>query len=1007
MTVDIMYQEFHIMVTCDSDAAYLNIGKKNSLLSEALKREVCVCYHRYQRYLEAQKAVDLRFFKASAKAAVCGKMVVDEAQDFSRLELDLLVMAAENNQLGFFMDTNQSLQESLTIRPYLSRMLAERTRGAVTHYDLKVTYRNSQAVANLANAVLKIKNVVLHGVVDKEVEYLEMLTAKTTQGGTEWVESNDEKKLDRLKLLAARPNCVVIVPDAKMRDEAIARLETPLVFTISEIKGLEFEHVIVYHFLNQPVFDEIEEFLPEQIDAEKVYPNQPKTRENIEFNTAFAKLFTAVTRAGQSCYLVEPKNHRQQKLSHYLKSKMQTPALPAVEPVENKDPKEWADMAAILIRKGDLSDLLAARDIMQKKLGLAVPGMDKPLTASALLWVLNGKSKVDEPNELIDAVSSAPAKKTEKQRNGNKQEKSQSQLKSGSVKQVPQMSAKPIPSKSVSSKQLPPAQQRTEDEKYLDDFIKNMPANLPNFMKLDRVRGNAILHKTKLKSGMTLAEYIVNNPRQLFGDAFGAKAGWVAFANVCLEDGLFAKDFREFLFTCPGKAKILQTITIKHLRNGVQLFAGRTVPLLMCLLMASSCEPLRYIIKDRPDLIKEIHLQDLTNKHISCDLSILQNILDEINYHAIGRDFLMALLELNIGTKNGINPSVFLASMHFCTYMFDRDVWSFCDEQLVKLDKDLQVFREICRKIPSLTKKITTKDIGANSPMMVDSYRGHTLLSLLLSPTKEHYKSSFNLLDLMFDKYPEYLRDQAITRHLLAEKVDPLFATTYMHLFLHRKNSPVFYKMISYNPNLLDDLTLNRLLCEDSKGYSILYLMMWSVAGMKIFNAILDRNPAVVRGMTIEQLCSGERYKCESGEFPITFINIFSEECRVVGIPIFDKLFKLNPDLYKSIPSWYWAMLLRNNDDSLPVIDQSLAADLQQTQWGREVVAGLAAKLGVSLPARPAQASDGSEEKSDESSATDRASQQVGTSSRFFAPVQATENPPSTTASMPHKNQPR
>src|SRR5204863_5199926 len=101
----------------------------------------------------------------------------------------------------------------------------------------------------LANRLLKLK-LARFGSVDKETHYL----VEATPGNTGSVEllpdrGNAVAELDAQTSRSVRFAVIVLREEDKV--EAAARFRTPLLFSVQEAKGLEYENVILYNVVSQ------------------------------------------------------------------------------------------------------------------------------------------------------------------------------------------------------------------------------------------------------------------------------------------------------------------------------------------------------------------------------------------------------------------------------------------------------------------------------------------------------------------------------------------------------------------------------------------------------------------------------------------------------------------------------------------------------------------------------------------------------------------------------------
>jgi len=179
--------------------------------------------------------------------------------------------------------------------------------GKVTRI-LQSNFRNSLSVTDLANRILRIKQKRF-GSIDRESNYL-MRSVSDAPGEVVLVRDTDMAKRDLSRSTRRSAAYAVLV----MRDEdkaaAKRHFDTPLLFSIHEAKGLEYENVILAGFISteRAVFSEIIEGIGEQdlagdLEYRRARDRTDKSAEVYKF--FINSLYVAVTRAVRKLYLIE------------------------------------------------------------------------------------------------------------------------------------------------------------------------------------------------------------------------------------------------------------------------------------------------------------------------------------------------------------------------------------------------------------------------------------------------------------------------------------------------------------------------------------------------------------------------------------------------------------------------------------------------------------------------------------------------------------------------------
>jgi len=179
---------------------------------------------------------------------------------------------------------------------------------------LQTNYRNSPQVVELSNNLLKIKNTRF-GSIDRESNYLIDTISKAT--GEALLYPDDEKKKNELNRRTQHSTqYAVIVTDNIYKEEARKYFKTPLVFSVQEAKGLEYENVILVNFISshEEEFKEIingvntEHLQQTELHYSRAASKHDKDAEIYKFY--INSFYVAITRAIKSIYLFEKKiNH--------------------------------------------------------------------------------------------------------------------------------------------------------------------------------------------------------------------------------------------------------------------------------------------------------------------------------------------------------------------------------------------------------------------------------------------------------------------------------------------------------------------------------------------------------------------------------------------------------------------------------------------------------------------------------------------------------------------------
>ena len=246
-----VWQEFRIR-SGYSAKGYLELGARQSAMNQEDRETISHLYDAYIAYLLSKNSLSPELHSLTGRQRRYPFVVVDEAQDFSFGALSGLKTLANQDSVVFFLGDHQVLFDGKSRFSYIKSMLANFETGRkIPVVELPGTYRCSAAVIELTNRLIDLKYRVTGGVADK-VESTKMTVAEAAShraGRSTIVNLSDKTALDALKEAAKRPN-LAVVTFPEYVDEAKIILETELVFTPKQAKGLEYAKVVVWRPLD-------------------------------------------------------------------------------------------------------------------------------------------------------------------------------------------------------------------------------------------------------------------------------------------------------------------------------------------------------------------------------------------------------------------------------------------------------------------------------------------------------------------------------------------------------------------------------------------------------------------------------------------------------------------------------------------------------------------------------------------------------------------------------------
>lgn len=316
-----LYEEFRGVLTGSVvDAAwlgreeYLGLGVKQSIFLNEERELVYTLFEKYLAWLKAAGLYDPNILAHGYLAHTRPEydfIVVDEVQDITNIQLQLILKCLKRPE-DFILcgDSNQVVHPNffswsgLKSMLYLSEALES---GKVTRV-LQANFRNAATITAMANKLLMIKQKRF-GSIDRESNYL-MHSVSDTAGEVVFLKDTERAKRELSRTTRRSTKYAVLV----MRDEdkAAARqfFDTPLLFSIHEAKGLEYENVILINFITfeRKSFSEIVDGIGEEdLSGDLAYRRaRDKTDKAHEVYKFFINsLYVAITRAVNRIFLIE------------------------------------------------------------------------------------------------------------------------------------------------------------------------------------------------------------------------------------------------------------------------------------------------------------------------------------------------------------------------------------------------------------------------------------------------------------------------------------------------------------------------------------------------------------------------------------------------------------------------------------------------------------------------------------------------------------------------------
>ena len=294
---------------------YLALGVRQSIFPASQRDKLYDLFEKYRAWLKDAKLFDLNLIAQEWLARAAPRydfVVIDEVQDITPVQLALVLKTIK--QPGHFLlcgDSNQIVHPNFFSWAQVKSLfwrdtkLAERQQLSV----LTANFRNSRAATRVANQLLKIKQRRF-GSIDRESNFL-VQSVGAEAGEVTLAQDKDGLKRELNQKIRQSTRFAVLVMRDEDKAEARRHFTTPLLFSIHEAKGLEYENIVLYRFISdhRAEFNEIADGVSTQdlaIDELDYKRAKDKSDKSLEVYKFFVNaLYVALTRATANLYLIE------------------------------------------------------------------------------------------------------------------------------------------------------------------------------------------------------------------------------------------------------------------------------------------------------------------------------------------------------------------------------------------------------------------------------------------------------------------------------------------------------------------------------------------------------------------------------------------------------------------------------------------------------------------------------------------------------------------------------
>lgn len=299
-----------------SQSQYLDLGVRQSLFAKDKRPVIYDLFKKYLSLLAEKNLFDGNIISQQYLDRVKPKydfVVVDEVQDLTNTQLMLILKSL--HQAGEFLlcgDANQIVHPNFFSWSKVKSLFFSQDSLQTNDHALRIlqaNYRNSPLVTAVANRILKLKHARF-GSVDRESNFL-VQSVGEQDGRLQLLEDSDKvrRQLDASTARSTKFAVIVMHPEQKAQAERV--FSTPLVFSIQEAKGLEYDSIILFNFIHgeAQIFRDISAgVVAKDLDVEELKYARAKSKadKSLEaYKFYINSLYVAITRAVRNIYIVE------------------------------------------------------------------------------------------------------------------------------------------------------------------------------------------------------------------------------------------------------------------------------------------------------------------------------------------------------------------------------------------------------------------------------------------------------------------------------------------------------------------------------------------------------------------------------------------------------------------------------------------------------------------------------------------------------------------------------
>jgi hypothetical protein len=292
---------------------YRSLGVRQSIFAENQRDKLYELFGKYRQWLADEGLFDLNLVAHEWVAAPrYDFVVIDEVQDLTMVQLSLVLKTLK--KAGNFLlcgDSNQIVHPNFFSWSQVKTLFWHDTKlaGQQQISVLTANFRNGEEATRIANQLLKIKHQRF-GSIDRESNFL-VEAVGGESGEVALMADNDGAKRELDKKTRQSTRFAVLVMRDEDKQEARKHFSTPLLFSIHEAKGLEYDNIVLFRFVSghRSEFNDIVEGVSKDdlaVDILEYRRAKEKSDKSLEVYKFFVNaMYVALTRAIKNIYIIE------------------------------------------------------------------------------------------------------------------------------------------------------------------------------------------------------------------------------------------------------------------------------------------------------------------------------------------------------------------------------------------------------------------------------------------------------------------------------------------------------------------------------------------------------------------------------------------------------------------------------------------------------------------------------------------------------------------------------